>query len=159
MLNEELLNDDSDTSTRLDYNQNDYYDDESLTSSVKRRLLKSTNEAGMIQKYRIYRAIYDEDGNKKVVKVDFYETPNSKGRYIVDAITGNKCAPYLVGTKDEDLFFSTMFATGELGREASLLFFDSPEQYERHFHVNVSTAIKERWLNKVTAARLRTMRK
>jgi hypothetical protein len=153
----DMLNDDSDTSTRMDENQNDYYDDESLSSSVKKRLSKINNEGVVINKHRVYRTKYTEDGYKKICKVEFYETPNVKGRFIVDAITGHKCAPYLVGTEDEDLFFSTMFATGETGRNASLLFFDSPEQYERHFNLEVSTAIKERWLNKVTSARLKSI--
>jgi len=146
------LNDDTESTTILDYNPNDYYDDTSLSSSVQRILKKQVFKVS--NKKRIYRTVKFEDGKKKSIKIDFFETPNYSGRYIVDAITGHICAPHKVGSTDENLYYSVLFATGETGREASLLFFDNPQQFERHFYVEVSQEIKERWLNKATLARL-----
>ena len=55
---------------------------------------------------------------------------------------------FRAGSRDEDLFFSVILATGELGQNAPALFYDNPEQYERHFFTKVSNEIKERWEDK-----------
>jgi hypothetical protein len=76
--------------------------------------------------------------------------------YIRDAISGSIRTPYRTGTTDEDLFFSVRLATGE-GRTSggSNLFYDSPEQYERHFHMRLPEDIKQRWKTRATEARAR----
>jgi hypothetical protein len=89
----------------------------------------------------------------KSVKVEFFETSPTPNMCIRDAITGNRL-PFKSGTSDEDLFFSVRFATGETKRrDASNLFYDNPEQYERHFFTTVSPELKDAWLNKVMNAR------
>ena len=99
----------------------------------------------------IYRVV---DG--KSVKIVFYQTSTTPNMYIRDAITGVRCPPFRVGTEDEDLFFSVMLATGETGRrEPSVLFYDNPEQYERHFFTKVSAETKRAWMAKATEARQR----
>ena len=150
--NHSLSNDDE-TTTVIDEQYNDYYDDESLSSSIQRALKRAAipEDTG---KRRIYRSVPNGRGGSKIVKIEFYETNSSPGKYIRDAITGNKCVPFRVGSKDEDLFFSVSFVTGELGQEPCVLFFDSPEQYERLFGISISQEAKERWLEKVTYARL-----
>lgn len=93
-------------------------------------------------------------GKAQHQQIDFYETSASPNRFIRDAITGVRRVPYRTGTADEDLFFSVRVATGE-GRYAdgSNLFYDSPEQFERHFRLTVSPAIKEAWQTKTMIAR------
>lgn len=89
----------------------------------------------------------------KRVKVEFYETSPTPNMCIRDAISGYRL-PFRTGTSDEDLFYSVRFATGETKRrDASNLFYDNPEQYERHFHTTVSREIKDAWLNKVMLAK------
>ena len=87
---------------------------------------------------------------KKKVRVGFFETkPNS---IIKNAVTGTfqgaNAQYFKSGTKQEDLFFSVMFATGEVGPTGVALFYDSPEQYERHFFIEVPQQIKDRWMQK-----------
>ena len=97
----------------------------------------------------IYRVV-----NGKTTKIAFYHTSTTPNMYIRDAITGVRCAPFRVGTADEDLFFSVILATGETGRrEPAVLFYDNPEQYERHFYTKVSAETKRAWMAKVTEAR------
>jgi hypothetical protein len=100
----------------------------------------------------VYRIV-----EKQRVKVEFYETSATPNMYIRDAITGYRL-PFKTGTSDEDQFFSVRFATGETKRrDASNLFYDNPEQYERHFFTTVPQQTKDAWLNKVTyAKRVRT---
>jgi len=97
----------------------------------------------------IYRVVHG-----KHAKIPFYQTSTTPNMFIRDAVTGVRCAPFRVGTADEDLFFSVILATGETGRrEPSVLFYDNPEQYERHFHTRVSAETKHAWMAKVTEAR------
>jgi hypothetical protein len=93
-------------------------------------------------------------GKGKSLKIEFYETSANPQMYIRDAITGVRRAPFRTGTADEDLFFSVRLATGE-GRYPGgcNLFYDNPEQYERHFQVVVPVPIKERWLERAMNAR------
>ena len=92
-----------------------------------------------------YQKVLRRQYGKKRVKIVLYETNSSPNSIIRHASTGAKCIPYKVGTVDEDLFFSVMVATGELGQNSTLLFYDNPEQYEAHFHIQLSEAGKESW--------------
>jgi hypothetical protein len=89
---------------------------------------------------------------KKPTRVYFFPSNSSPNSIIKHAMTGvfqsNGKGYYRVGTKDEDLFFSTLLATGEVGQTAPLLFYDNPEQYERHFFTKVSQEIKDKWTAK-----------
>jgi hypothetical protein len=89
---------------------------------------------------------------KKSVRVDFFPTnptPNSLIRHAMSGaiqyIDGKACRS---GTRDEDLLFSVIMATGETVGGAPILFYDNPEQYERHFFTNVPQSIKTRWAEK-----------
>jgi hypothetical protein len=87
--------------------------------------------------------------NNKKHEIDLYSTSNTPGSMICDAITGNRYKEYRVGTYKEHLFFKVRLSTGELGKKCvDSLFFDSPEQYERHMKTTLSQSIKEKWLNK-----------
>jgi hypothetical protein len=55
---------------------------------------------------------------------------------------------YKVGTMDEDLFFKTMMATGELSSGPLTLFYDTPEQCERHQGILLDNFTKRRWESK-----------
>ena len=91
--------------------------------------------------------------NKKRVPVEFYTTC-IKPRYpIRNAITGVYQREYLVGTRDEDMFYKVANCADKCNNDQHVMFFDSPEQYERHFHVTVDQASKEKWLEKFNKER------
>lgn len=98
-----------------------------------------------------YKKAANGDLIKKMVNVEVYSS-GDVGSYIRNALTGHRY-PYRVGTKEEDLLFKLGLATGELGQNASSLFYDSPEQYEKHFFTTVSNETKERWYAKNLLAR------
>ena len=52
---------------------------------------------------------------------------------------------YRVGNIDEDLFFRVSVSLNGTGSEPRKLFYDNPEQYERHFHQTISNETKENW--------------
>ena len=90
---------------------------------------------------------------EKNVRIDFFPTNVTPNSGIKHAITGIYQSAngrfFRTGTKDEDLFFSVILATGELsGQNAPVLFYENPEQYERHFFTKLSPQIKNKWAEK-----------
>ena len=88
------------------------------------------------------------NGKIKNVKIDCY-TSSDAGTYIRNAETGNYYK-YKVGSKEEDLFFKIAFSSGELQTKNSsnILFYDSPEQFEKHLMEEVKQDIKDVWHSK-----------
>lgn len=75
------------------------------------------------------------------------------GSKIRNAVTG-QYTPYLVGSKNEDLFFTVTDSCGLYGRKEPLfLFYDTPEQYENHQFIILNQKIKEKWNQKNILAR------
>jgi hypothetical protein len=98
-----------------------------------------------------YVVRYDTAKQKRI-KVNYVETSLTPNRYIRNAVTGIVQAPFRVGSADEDLFFSVMLSTGECGQTPPCLFYDSPEQYERHMYTELSEATKVAWREKYNDA-------
>lgn len=91
------------------------------------------------------------DTNKST-RIEFFPTSTTPNTPIKNAVTGTYQGVdgryFRVGTAEEDLFFSVILATGELGQNAPVLFYDNPEQYERHFFTKLSQQAKEKWTEK-----------
>lgn len=91
--------------------------------------------------HRVIR--YTNNGKSRI---SYYNTRNVIGRDIRNAVTGMRQVGYKVGSRDEDLFFTVTIATGENGtREPHFLYYDDPEQWERHFQTYLPTSTKEDW--------------
>ena len=68
------------------------------------------------------------------------------GSNIRNAVTGEIRINFLVGSVNEDLFFKVSDAYGRNGRrEPLMLFYDSPEHYERHQYLELDGLTKKRW--------------
>lgn len=93
---------------------------------------------------------------KKITRIEFFPTSSTPNMIIKNAMTGTFQGIdgrfFRVGTADEDLFFSVILATGELGQNPSTMFYDNPEQYERHFFTKLPQQIKEKWNEKKNSA-------
>lgn len=66
---------------------------------------------------------------------------------------------YKVGSEDEDLFFRVTLSVNGISNEPRKLFYDNPEQYERHFKTRVSNNIKKQWTEKYKIALVRDQHK
>jgi len=93
-------------------------------------------------------------GKRKKTEIGYFTTSYVPESKIVNAITGlryrdedPKCK-YAVGSIQEDLLFKVRISNGETGQEPVLLFYDSPEQCEKHQHFTLNQNMKETWLNK-----------
>lgn len=90
---------------------------------------------------------------KRNVKIGYYHTPFIRGATIRNAVSGLFETDYKVGKKEEDLFFKVAMCTGEHGNSPHNLYYDSPEQCERHWRNKLDDAVKEKWNNKSARAR------
>lgn len=72
----------------------------------------------------------------------------SPGSSIRDAITGMRYYEHKVGTRNEDLYFKVTICTGEIAGGPITLFFDTPEQYEKHMYQIIDQDMKDAWLEK-----------
>ena len=93
---------------------------------------------------KIYRDVIRADKPKKRVAIDIYTS--SFGSKIRDAETG-VYYPYMVGSSDEDLFFSVSVSTGECKslNGSNVLFYLSPEHYAKHHKITLSDETAKVW--------------
>jgi hypothetical protein len=91
------------------------------------------------------------DGRIKNVKIEMYSSSGT-GNSIRDAETG-VYYKYLVGSKDEHLFFKVALATGECYSKngSSTFFYISPTHYMSHMKCDVSPEIIRIWEEKRNA--------
>ena len=96
----------------------------------------------------VYRYKYNLNGKKVLTKIDLY-TSGDVGSHIRNAATG-EYYKYKVGSSHENKLFKIKLATGEVKTRSgnSVLFFDSPEQYESHLLDEISVEVKEKWRSK-----------
>lgn len=95
--------------------------------------------------------------------LEYYETKPVNDYRIRNAVTGlryrddhPKCK-YLVGSVQEDIFFKVRINTGEMDAFSRhthkkisnpLLYYDSPEQCEKHQRITLEQPLKEKWHEK-----------
>jgi len=123
----------------------------SISSNAKRQI-KMMEELKKMDKG--YNKTYRYNGKKRVA-VEFYTTNITPGHMIRNAITGVHQNKFLVGSRCEDLFYKVANSCDVCSNDQHIMFFDSPEQYERHFHTTVSQPCKEEWLNKFNKEQIR----
>ena len=149
MYAEEYLGDDA----NIDYDEDmsvTVDDLSTLDSEVieERRILKAYKQAD--SGYYSFKTKKGED----LVKVEVYSILND-GR-IRHAITGLR-TPYPTGSKYADLFFSVVDTSCISPRKDNMnrrkLYYNNPEEYERHFNVTVSKDCKAKWVEKTRKLR------
>ena len=92
-----------------------------------------------------YRKITKKINGEKV-NIEYYATNYAPGTRIRCPFTGQRDAHHCVGNSDENLYFSCIVSTGvnsNNARTPDIVFYDTPEQYERHWYVELSKTTKE----------------
>ena len=145
-----------------EYDYDSEYDSMS-TASTRSTQSKKKKEHDQIMKrpgvYTLKKII-----NGKQHKIRLFPTRNSPGARMINAITGypyydddNQQFPYRVGTKQEDDLFKVRMLDGSCGK-GELLFYESPDQFERHQHCSLSDSVKKQWLEKNQQYRMQVSR-
>ena len=120
-----------------------------------------TNERNRKKRHELYKrsdsdyysfkvSKQNEDGDIYYHKVEIYSSP-SVG-YIRNASTGIR-EPYKVGSKYEDLYFRVKDVALNTGTEPRKLFYNNPEEYERHQFGKIPQDIKKVWSDRYIKAR------
>lgn len=117
-----------------------------VNNNIVKKFMVSTTKKGF---YLLKRKLKNNN-----VNVEVYSS-GGLGTNIRNAISGEYYYGHKVGSVKEDLFYKTSVSTSETGNEGVVLFFENPEQYERHFYTQVDAADKERWYNKYNQAKLK----
>ena len=86
-------------------------------------------------------------GTKKN-KIEYFATSNIPGVIIRNAVTGIPEYDRVGNAMSEDQYFKVKYAGNDSGNELDTLYYDSPEQCERHMGCRLSTECKQRWKNK-----------
>lgn len=86
---------------------------------------------------------------KQVRIVKCYASSGRRGGSIRNAVSGLYSLTDRQGSTKENLYFSVVVATG-IGRQDRpvILFYESPEQYERHFGIVLTSKTKKAWYEK-----------
>jgi hypothetical protein len=84
----------------------------------------------------------------KNIFIEFYVSGDT-GNKIRNAITGYRSC-YKVGSVDEHIFFKVKMVNGECrkGTGYGSLFYDSPEQFEKHQFSILKQEVKDEWYKK-----------
>jgi hypothetical protein len=125
-------------------NEQNVVDDSAALKDIK-NLDKGYNE--------FFLKVVDENGRTRKKKVVSYNSGDIDSR-IRNAVTGHY-TPHLVGSVDEDFYFSVIDARGLSSKGRLVFYYDSPEQYEREYRVVLNENIKQKW-NKKRDSRLKT---
>jgi hypothetical protein len=148
MYAEEYLPDDA----NIDFDNTDISIEETSSMDTEERDKKITVELYKRldpDYYSFKRTEVDFDGNIKFQKVPVFST-QPQG-IIRNAPTGIK-EEHRSGTKADDLYFTVkdtaIFTKTDTNKEPRKLFYRSPEEFERHFKMNLPQSIKEKWQKK-----------
>ena len=117
---------------------NDVEDDKHMLQD-----LKQTND----KRYHMrFKRVKMSNNYFKNMKIEMYGSGDS-GSTIRDAETGDYYRGHLVGSLDEDLFFKTSFTLSQ-NQDSLMLYYLSPEHYERHQYIVLNEDIKQKWYQK-----------
>jgi hypothetical protein len=134
------------------YNEEFYNDADEIATTISNTNSSTINSDKYEEKRRMKEIKRLDSGYHKVKKgeirrysVEFYHTPTTPDTQIRNAISGERTKWRVGRKKEEALFFSVCFSTGELRNGPYILFYDTPEQYEKHQNIKVSQQTKEKW--------------
>ena len=94
---------------------------------------------------RKFNKVWVDGKYYKNINIEIY--CSSENGYIRNAITGYR-SRVKVGSSEEYTYFKVKMASGECKNNSGVLFYDSPEQFEKHQFINLKLPIKEQWYNK-----------
>jgi hypothetical protein len=135
---------------------NYYADFATDSSSINTEILKEKKILNDYKKMDKGYNIVKRKINGNFIKIEFYDTNYTMGTIIRNAVTGAYQKGCLMGSSNENLFFKVADVSAESkNKESKILFFDSPEQWERHFFCTCPTEIKEKWKEKYLIQRMK----
>jgi hypothetical protein len=133
----------------MNYPENEYLD--ASNDAAHSRLIHQL--IGKTDKHCFELKRKDEHGKTRKIKCYGSGGQGSRIRHAVDGYFFE----HRVGTHQENNYFSVIIATGELNHNETnrdtriVLYYNSPEEYERHLFETVSKATKDQWRSRQKA--------
>jgi hypothetical protein len=143
----------SDNGSDMDYSENmvnEYMIDESSIASTD---VVRQRKRDILDRYK-----YVDNGYRQITagykrkKLEYYATSYIPGASIRNAITGARYDQGRVGDISEDLYFKVSYAADDSTGDVSTMFYDDPEQFERHMSTKLSDNSKQAWAKKYERA-------
>lgn len=116
----------------------------------------------MDKEYYSYKILHFDGDSQKHLKIELYSSPLCCNGTIRNAITGIKM-DHKVGSKYDDLYFMMMDVSSrkiasDNYKHPRKLYYNNPEECERHQKIVIPKDIKELWMEKNLKARSRYCR-
>ena len=124
-----------------------YYDvcEEEDASSLQSRRRSNKKREELMQMDKGFAIL----NPKSKTPIAYFHTDTNPGSTIRNAVTGIYESGHKFGSPDEDLFFKVVQSCCCAHfSEHHIMFYDTPEQYEKHFRVTVSSDTKQKWSEK-----------
>lgn len=131
--------------------QNNYYNDFGTdgSCSVNTEIARQRKISNDYKKTDKNYNIVNKKVDGKIIKIEFYDTNISMGSTIRNAVTGDYQKGHNTGSFKENLFFKVIHTCAEnKNKEPKILFYDSPEQWEKHFRLTCPNDVKTKWKSK-----------
>jgi hypothetical protein len=129
---------------------NNFEDETSVEFRLRQK--ETLNALKKLDKYYekhsvLFNDVWTDGKYRKYIMVDNYGS-GPYGSLVRNAVTGITYN-IKVGSKDEDLLFKVNLTTCHPKRREPLtLYYDSPEEYEKHHLTYVPNVIKEKWIKR-----------
>ena len=128
-------------------------DNYSLDSNRRRKAVSEfkKGDKNYFKLVQPFNKIWRDGREYKNITIELHGS-GQHGTYIRNAVTGHR-TNYVVGTSDEDYFFKVSDCRGIKGTTDPIhLYYDSPEQYENHYFIELNQNIKDTWREKYNNA-------
>ena len=135
------------------YSAEDNVFDDSNLGAIKKALKSLEEKEKSKQNYYTITRPFNQ-----MIRGKYYPTINisyygsgSTGTKIRNAVDGGYTSFVVGRTKDEKNFFKVTMACGEHPNGSVNLFYNSPEEYEKHQYLTLDQDTKNRWLDRKNA--------
>lgn len=125
----------------------------SFQSAQERKSVRSSasDREKRANKSSVYTVTRIVNGKKK--KINMFNTATTINSYIVNAVTGFPYGnegglKYVIGSAQEKGLFKVRFLTHENNIPGITLYYNDPEQYERHLNCTVSNDVKNKFIER-----------
>jgi len=129
------------------YNDSDA--DDAMDSAVLRQGRRNKKNDELLKTMdKGFAILYPKSKNP----IAYFHTDTNPGSTIRNALTGQYETGFKFGSANEDLFFKVN-QKSPTSSDMHILFYDSPEQYEKHFRTTIQDATVKGWWSDKSARR------
>tara|TARA_B110000444_G_scaffold165954_1_gene155094 strand:+ start:722 stop:1219 length:498 start_codon:yes stop_codon:yes gene_type:complete len=138
-----------------EYNNDEYNNDDYNKTSYQCNESIITDDSTVFTEIKVKKNgkfVSADPGHKRIGtkknKLEYFATSLIPGNTIRNAVTGIPEYNKVGSAMSEDQYFKVRYAGNDSGNSPDTLYYDSPEQFERHMNCRLKTDAKQIWKNK-----------